>query len=122
MSETKTGCRDHLLEAHEPLGFELGQVTDTFNIFMNTGIDDRGRPTIGLPKSRAGDDVELRAEMDLIVAVSSCADDLSDSETDMTPSAPPHGLLQPLTGHAEVPASEDVGNERGGRCRGLLGR
>lgn len=45
---------------------------------MNTGIDKQGRPTIALPKSRAGDYVDLRAEMDLIVAVSSCADDLSD--------------------------------------------
>lgn len=75
---TKTGCRDHLLQALEPLGFELGQITDTFNIFMNTGIDDRGRPTIALPRTTAGDRVDLRAEMDLIVAVASCADDLSD--------------------------------------------
>lgn len=74
----KTGCRDHLLAALEPLGFELGQVTDTFNIFLNTGIDSEGCPTIALPKSQAGDYIDLAAEMGMIVSVSSCADDLSD--------------------------------------------
>ncbi|EID09280.1 DUF1989 domain-containing protein [Mycolicibacterium phlei] len=75
--EGKTGCRDHLLAALEPLGFDLWQITDPFNIFMNTGVDDAGRPTIFRPKSRAGDYIEFRAEMDVIVGVSACADDTS---------------------------------------------
>lgn len=76
--EHKTGCRDHLLSALEPFGLALNDVTDPFNIWMNTGLGSDGEPEIYLPKSQAGTFIELRAEMDLLVAVSACADDLSD--------------------------------------------
>jgi uncharacterized protein YcgI (DUF1989 family) len=74
--QDKTGCREHLTEALEPFGIGFAQVTDPFNVFMNTGIDD-GRMVIYEPHSRAGDHIDLRAEMDLIVAVSSCAADVN---------------------------------------------
>jgi len=74
--EGKTGCREHLTEALEPFGIGFAQVTDPFNVFMHTGIED-GRMAIYEPYSRAGDHVELRAEMDLIVAVSACAADVN---------------------------------------------
>lgn len=60
----KTGYRNHLLAAFEPLGFGLGQITDTFNIFGNTGIDSEGRPMIALPNSRAGDYTDRRDKDD----------------------------------------------------------
>lgn len=49
--EGKTGRRDHLFAPHEPLGLELWQITDPFGIFMNTGIDEAGRPAICRPES-----------------------------------------------------------------------
>jgi uncharacterized protein YcgI (DUF1989 family) len=52
-------------------------VTDPFNVFMNTEIDEAGRMVIHTPRSQAGDHLELRAEMDLIVAVSACAADVN---------------------------------------------
>lgn len=42
------------------------------NLFMNTIIEPSGKITVEKPLSKAGDYVDLRAEMDLIVAVSAC--------------------------------------------------
>ncbi|WP_229757998.1 DUF1989 domain-containing protein [Paenibacillus marchantiophytorum] len=43
-----------------------------FNLFMNTVIHPTGEISVERPLSKAGDYIELRAEMDLIVAVSAC--------------------------------------------------
>jgi len=75
--EGKTGCREHLAGALAPHGIGFAQVTDPFNVFMNTAIDDAGRMAIYRPQSAAGDHIDLRAEMDLIVAVSACAADVN---------------------------------------------
>jgi len=73
----KTGCREHLAGALAPYGIGFAQVTDPFNVFMNTAIDDAGRMAIYPPRSGAGDRLDLRAEMDLVVAVSACAADVN---------------------------------------------
>jgi uncharacterized protein YcgI (DUF1989 family) len=75
--EGKTGCREHLTIALEPYEIGFARVTDPFNVFMNTAIDEVGRMAIYPPRSSAGDYLELRAEMDLIVAVSACAADVN---------------------------------------------
>jgi uncharacterized protein YcgI (DUF1989 family) len=75
--EGKTGCREHLAAALAPHGIGFPQVTDPFNVFMNTAIDEAGRMAIYRPQSGAGDHLDLRAEMDLIVAVSACAADVN---------------------------------------------
>lgn len=74
----KTGCREHLAEALEPFGIGFERVTDPFNVFMHTRIGDDHRMTILHPTSKAGDYVDLRADQDLIVAVSACAGDTND--------------------------------------------
>ncbi|KRE83746.1 hypothetical protein ASG89_11515 [Paenibacillus sp. Soil766] len=43
-----------------------------FNIFMNTVIQASGQIRVEKPLSQAGDCIELRAEMDLVVAISAC--------------------------------------------------
>ena len=75
--EGKTGCREHLASALEPYGIGFAAVTDPFNVFMNTAIDERGSMAIYEPHSRAGDHLDLRAEMEMIVAVSACAADVN---------------------------------------------
>lgn len=75
--EGKTGCREHLALVLEPYGIGFDRVTDPFNVFMNTAIDEEGRMAIYQPDSGSGDYLELRAEMDLIVAVSACAADVN---------------------------------------------
>jgi len=75
--EGKTGCREHLASVLEPHGIGFDRVTDPFNVFMNTAIDEEGRMAIYPPRSGSGDYLELRAEIDLIVAVSACAADVN---------------------------------------------
>ncbi|WP_342433344.1 urea carboxylase-associated family protein [Neobacillus sp. FSL H8-0543] len=48
-----------------------------FNIFMNTVIDKVNQITVKTSLSSAGDYVELRAEMDLIIAISACPNEES---------------------------------------------
>jgi uncharacterized protein YcgI (DUF1989 family) len=75
------GCRENLARALEPYGLTKDDVRDggCLNLFMNfqpggeSGTDGLGR--IGLPFSQAGDYLELRAERDLLVAISACPDE-----------------------------------------------
>jgi uncharacterized protein len=48
-----------------------------FNIFMNTIIDEHHQIKVQTALSSAGDYVELRAEMDLIIAISACCNEES---------------------------------------------
>ena len=70
-------CRDNLTEALKPYGFTKEDVTDgcCLNFFMNLGERPDGSRGTELPFSQAGDYVELRAEMDLLVAISACPQD-----------------------------------------------
>lgn len=72
----KTGCRDHLADALKEYGITYREVTDPFNIFMNTKVNGKGELEIHTPLSEAGDYIDIRAEMDLIVGISACADDI----------------------------------------------
>lgn len=78
----KTGCREHLTAALAEYGIGFERVTDPFNVFMHTRIGADQRMTILPPTSRAGDHIDLRAERDLIVAVSACAGDVNDCNGD----------------------------------------
>jgi uncharacterized protein len=72
----KTGCREHLTEALTPFGIPFADVTDPFNLFMNTSVGPDGAPVIDVPLTRPGDHVDLRALTDLVVGVSACAADM----------------------------------------------
>ncbi|MEA2247798.1 MAG: uncharacterized protein QOH46_2327 [Solirubrobacteraceae bacterium] len=74
----KTGCREHLASALADFGIAQDDVTDPFNVFMNTAVGESGAMVIRTAPSEAGDHIDLRAEMDLIVAVSACAADVTD--------------------------------------------
>ena len=65
-------CTDNLAAALRELGIEPGHLPTAFNFFMNVDIAEGGRLVIRPPRSRAGDSIVLRAEMDLAVAVTSC--------------------------------------------------
>ena len=72
-----TGCLENLRDALAPYGIEEGAVPDPFNIFMNTHIDDKNEMAIEAPKSKAGDYVDLIAEMDCLVGATSCAEEVA---------------------------------------------
>lgn len=64
-------CRSNFEAALGPFGIPLREVPYSFNIFMNVPIGD-GKIRIEEPLSKAGDLIDLRAETDLLVAISNC--------------------------------------------------
>jgi uncharacterized protein YcgI (DUF1989 family) len=72
-------CFANLSEALTPHGIDPDAIPTTFNIFMNVDIDPAGRIDVRPPRSKAGDCIELRAEMDLIVGLTACSAELSNN-------------------------------------------
>jgi uncharacterized protein YcgI (DUF1989 family) len=72
-------CRDNFARVLAGYGFEKADVTDgcNLNLFMNFEVRPDGSRGVGLPFSAAGDYFDLRAEMDLLVAVSACPQELN---------------------------------------------
>ena len=65
-------CHDNLCSALRELGIEPDPLPTPLNLFMNVEVAADGRLVFAPPKSRAGDSIVLRAEMDLAIALSSC--------------------------------------------------
>ncbi|HWO41847.1 MAG TPA: urea carboxylase-associated family protein [Candidatus Eisenbacteria bacterium] len=65
-------CRDNFAMALAPYGFDRRQIPNAFVPFMRVEVGPDGLMEIREPTSRAGDFYDLRAEMDLLVAVSNC--------------------------------------------------
>jgi uncharacterized protein YcgI (DUF1989 family) len=72
-------CFANLVQHLAPFGVEPDMIPTTFNIFMNVEVGTTGELTIGPPKSRAGDYIVLRAEMDMVVGVTACSAELSNN-------------------------------------------
>lgn len=70
-------CLENLSKALKEYEIAEEQIPDPFNIFMNTYVDRKGNLTVEEPLSKAGDYIELGAEMDLIIAVTACSVDKS---------------------------------------------
>jgi uncharacterized protein YcgI (DUF1989 family) len=75
--EGHPSCQQNLAEALAPHGIGEHEVPDVFNMFMNAGIDEKGLIYIRPPTARKGDYMDLRAEMDILCAISACPDDKS---------------------------------------------
>ena len=65
-------CRDNLAAAVKPWGITWKQVPYNMNVFMNCPVEPDGTYAIQEPKSKAGDYVDLQANMDVLVALSNC--------------------------------------------------
>ena len=66
------GCAELLAGALKDFGYPQVDVVDPFNLFMKTLIHPNGELEIVEPDSRAGDFIELLAEMDCLCALSTC--------------------------------------------------
>lgn len=67
------GCMDLFEEAIRPWGLERKDIPMCFNIFLDYPVEEGGRVTITKdPVSKPGDHLDLRAEMDLLVAITAC--------------------------------------------------
>jgi uncharacterized protein YcgI (DUF1989 family) len=72
-------CLDNLSRSLAAFGITADRIPTTFNIFMNVEVDADGRVTVRPPRSRAGDMLELRAEMDLVVGLTACSAEMSNN-------------------------------------------
>lgn len=72
-------CFANLVGGLTPFGILPDAIPTTFNIFMNVEISPTGELTIGPPKSKPGDAIVLRAEMDLIVGLTACSAEMSNN-------------------------------------------
>jgi uncharacterized protein YcgI (DUF1989 family) len=73
------GCFGNLVRHLAPFGIRADAIPTTFNVFMNVEIGADGQLSILPPRSRAGDYVLLRAEMDMVVGVTACSAELSNN-------------------------------------------
>lgn len=74
-------CFGNLAEHLAQFGIRPDAIPTTFNVFMNVEVAPDGTLRILPPLSRAGDYIDLRAEMDMIVGVTACSAELSNNGT-----------------------------------------
>ncbi len=92
-TEYHDNCTDNLFAAMRQLGLAAPECPSPLNLFMNIPVDEEGRTEFGEPLSKPGDYVVLRAEMDCIVAMSACPQDI----------LPINGALrQPTEAHYQI--------------------
>lgn len=70
-------CEDNLHEALAALGIAVTETPNPLNLFMNTPVVENGVIDRRAPASKPGDDLVLRAEMDLVIVFSACPQDIT---------------------------------------------
>ena len=70
---SRDGCLENMAGALKPWEISPLDLPDPFNLFFNARANADGGMSIGEHTSRAGDLIELTAEMDCLVAVSTCS-------------------------------------------------
>lgn len=73
----KRTCHVNFVEALREYGIPAEDVPYSFNIFMNYPVGPDGEMEYATCKSVPGDYIDLRAERDLIVAISNCPQELT---------------------------------------------
>lgn len=66
-------CFENLFLSLKEHGISEADISTTFNIFMNVRIDPQGKLTVGVPTSKAGDYIDLRAGMDMVCGLTACS-------------------------------------------------
>ena len=72
-------CLENLSRNLKPFGIAPDLIPTTFNLFMNVEIGPAGTLSILPPRSRAGDSIVLRAEMDVVVGLTACSAEVSNN-------------------------------------------
>lgn len=72
-------CFENLASNLAAFGIFGDAISTTFNVFMNVEIAPDGKLEVGPPRSKAGDRIELRARMNLIVGLTACSAEKSNN-------------------------------------------
>ena len=78
-TEAHPSCFGNLATHLAPFGIAPDSIPTTFNIFMNVEVEPTGELKILPPRSKAGQSILLRAEMDLIVGLTACSAEMSNN-------------------------------------------
>ena len=70
-------CADNLREAMDEAGYPCPEIPSPFNIFENVQIDEHGELAIEPPLVAAGQSITLKAELDILVVLSTCPMDIA---------------------------------------------
>ena len=70
-------CQENLTEALEPYGITGDNIFDIFNVFMNVDLHEDGSFTIKPTEVKPEDFIEIKADMDILAAISACPADTS---------------------------------------------
>ncbi len=77
---THPSCFENLRVPMAAFGVAADDIGSTFNIFMDVRFDPTtGKMTIAPPASAAGDCIELRAELDMIVGLTACSSEVTNA-------------------------------------------
>jgi len=76
VKEYHDNCTDNLFAAMQSLGMTPPECPSPLNLFMNIPWTPSGKLSFDPPTSKPGDSVILRAELDCIVAMSGCPQDI----------------------------------------------
>ncbi len=72
-------CFENLWRNLAEFGVAPDAIPTTFNIFMNVEIAPDGTLSVLPPRSKAGQSITLRAEMDLLVGLTACSAEMSNN-------------------------------------------
>jgi uncharacterized protein YcgI (DUF1989 family) len=75
----RPSCFGNLAQHLAPFGIAPDRIPTTFNVFMNVEVAPDGALRIGPPRSKPGQGIELRAEMDLVVGLTACSAEKSNN-------------------------------------------
>jgi uncharacterized protein YcgI (DUF1989 family) len=74
------GCFGNIAASIEKYGITPDEIPVSFNLFMHVTVDGTsGKLDVLPPTSKAGDHIVIRAEMDLIVALTACSAEMSNN-------------------------------------------
>ncbi len=77
--EYHPSCFENLVRSLAPYAITPDAIPTTLNVFMNVVIDHSGQLVIGTPSSVAGDHLDLRVAMPLVVGVTACSAEKSNN-------------------------------------------
>ena len=75
-TEYHDNCTDNLAQGLAELGLTSAETPSPWNLFMNIPVEADGSLSFQPPVSKPGDYVLLRAEMDCVIAFSTCPQDM----------------------------------------------
>jgi len=70
-------CTDNFWEAMVEAGYKPVELPAPFNLWQNTPVEPDGRIKPNPPVTKKGDFIVLRAEMDLVICLSACPQDIT---------------------------------------------